>query len=155
MDIDDIPTQTSTEGLFQPAPSWCPGGQRPNQRANARNLDDPAAELAGKEVDLVVMPPSPRAVTGGMVWYHETTGEEWQVWYGKKTWTWWSKGGGRWWYPMSEQTHATWMFDHETWRFHRFEVSLEREVSPPYSWLLVSIMSDHGSQKHPRRVFKL
>eukprot|EP00435_Cladocopium_sp_Y103_P047252 s378_g13.t2 len=28
------------------------------------NLDEPAAELAGKEVDLVVMPPSPRAVTG-------------------------------------------------------------------------------------------
>ena len=48
-------------GLFQPV---CFGGgwERP------RNLDEPAAELAGKEVDLVVMPPSPRAVTGGHGW---------------------------------------------------------------------------------------
>ena len=49
-------------GLFQQV--FFGGGWEPRPR----NLDEPAAELAGKEVDLVVMPPSPRAVTGGHGW---------------------------------------------------------------------------------------
>jgi hypothetical protein len=46
------------------------------------------------------------------------------------------------------------MFHHENLGFHIFEFSLERDVSPPYSWLLVSIMFDASKTHVQKNVLK-